>query len=89
MQDNHEYTNEPDFNGKVVSFSTLENTLAVKDIEFKILKKRLFIVGTIPRGATNNDWANGRNCAIAWDSVTDYIVFDSEQQYAELIARSE
>lgn len=77
------------FEGKVVSFSSSEDTLAIKDIKFKTLNGRLFVVGTIPKGATTNDWAAERPSAIAWDVVTDYMIFDSEEQYIELIAKSE
>lgn len=77
------------FEGKVVSFSTSEDTLAMKCIHLEMQNGRLFVVGEVPKGATKNDWAEGRQCAIAWDSVTDYMVFDSEHQYNELIEKSE
>jgi hypothetical protein len=79
---------EFDFEGKVVTFSSAENTLAMMNIKFEVIKNRLFVVGEIPKSSTTNDWAVGRTCAIAWDSVTDYIVFDSESQYIELIEKS-
>ena len=77
------------FEGKVVSFSTDRDTLAMKNIRFGIQKDRLFVLGEVPGNATKNDWAANRPCAIAWDSIVDYIVFDSEQQYIELITRSD
>lgn len=76
------------FAGKVVSFGSVDDTLAIKNIKFSLQNERLFVVGEVPKGATNNDWAVGRPCAVAWDSVTDYMIFDSEQQYAESIAKS-
>lgn len=81
--------NHLDFTGKVVSFSTAEDSLAMVDAKFMTQENRLFIVGVIPKGATKNDWAEGRPCAISWDAVTDYMVFDSEDQYVELISKSE
>ncbi len=76
------------FAGKVVSFGTVEDTLAIKDISFNMQHGRLFVVGNIPKGATNNDWAINRPCAVAWDCITDYMIFDSEEQYADLLMKS-
>jgi hypothetical protein len=80
---------ELDFEGKVISFSSAENTLAMMNIKFEVIKNRLFVVGEIPKSSTTNNWAVGRIGAIAWDSVTDYIVFDSELQYIELIEKND
>ena len=77
-----------DFSGKIVSFSTSESTLAVNNPKFETKKNRLFVVGSVPKGATNNDWAENRPCAIAWDAVVDYMVFDSVEQYNELLEKS-
>ncbi len=79
---------ELDFTDKVVSFGTVGDTLALKNIKFQMQNGKLFVTGNIPKGATTNDWAINRPCAIEWNSVTDYIVFDNEQQYAELIEKS-
>lgn len=77
------------FKGKVVSFSSADETLAIKNIAIENLEGRLFIVGQIPNGATKNDWAANCECAIAWDVITDYILFESEEQYVELMAKNE
>ena len=79
----------PDFTDKIVSFSTVENNLAINNPRFETQGGRLFVVGTIPKGATTNDWAENRQSAVAWDAVTDYIVFDSIEQYKKLMALSE
>ena len=79
----------PDFKGKTVSFSTAESTLAIVEPTFETQGGRLFVVGTIPAKASTNDWAEGRLSAVAWDAVTDYIVFDSVDQYVELLKLSE
>ncbi len=76
------------FEGKLVSFSSAQDTLAIKNINLKRLEGRLFIVGLVPKGATTNNWAADRACAIAWDQVIDYMIFDSETQYLELMAKS-
>jgi hypothetical protein len=82
-------TDENLFYGKVVSFGTVSgDTLAIKNPIPVFQFERLFFVGVIPRNATTNDWAIEKKSAIAWDAVTDYIIFDSEEQYAELIDKS-
>ena len=77
-----------DFSGKIVSFGTAGDTLAIKNPKFEVQFERIFVVGVIPDGATNYDWAVERPCAVAWDSVTDYLVFDSEEKFRELIDKS-
>ena len=76
------------FDGKTVTFGTADDNLAIKNISFEEQFGRIFVVGNIPKGTTNNDWAVGRSCAIAWDSITDYIIFDSEEIYAVSIENS-
>jgi len=84
------FTNENAiFAGKVASFSTVDETLALKNIKLEIIANRMFITGEIPKGATQNDWAKDRPSAIVWESVTDYIIFDSEDQYVQLMKKSE
>lgn len=86
-----EYTKKLDFSifeGKTVSFGTVDDNLAVKDIEFKEILGRVFIVGKVPKATTTNDWAEGKVCAVAWDSVSDYIVFESEDDYVNSIENS-
>lgn len=39
------------------------------------------MVGTVPEGASEDDWMEGLPCAIAWDTVQDYVVFDSMTDY--------
>lgn len=44
--------------------------------------------GTIPRGGTTSDWALGVSCAVAWSAVTDYLVFDSVEEYRKRLVKS-
>jgi len=48
---------------------------------------RLFLVGKVPRGTSENDWAAGRRRAIAWDSISEYVVFDNLTDYRRRGAR--
>ena len=79
----------PDFTNKIVTFSTTDSTLALSNPQFEIQGGRLFVLGTVPNGSTINNWAEGRTCAVAWDAVTDYMVFDTVKQYVDLLAKSE
>lgn len=77
------------FQGKTVSFSSASETLAMKDVSFQTIQDRLFVVGRMPLGATTKDLALNNTCAIAWDSVQDFLMFDSEQDYSRWIEESE
>ncbi len=78
----------PDFRGKTVSFSTTESILVVENPQFREKAGRVFVVGTIPRGATASDWALGIQCGVAWSAVTDYMVFDSVEDYRRRLVKS-
>lgn len=74
----------PDFSGKCVSFS-MEGEDSCNDLndpEFENQCGRWFVVGTIPVGATTSDWAANRKGAVAWDKVTDYIVFEDVEDFS-------
>ena len=81
----------PDFSGKCVSFA-LQDEDSCNDLSnprFEYQGNRLFVVGTIPKGATTSNWAVNCQAAIAWERVTDYIVFDNEQAFIEATKTSE
>jgi|GEM_PF-5177762 len=77
------------FKGKTVSFGSDSDTLAIKNITFKSIHHKLFVVGQIPLSATDGDLALNKSCAISWESVNDYIVFDSEQEYSQWVEATE
>jgi len=77
------------FEGKTVSFGSDTNTLAIKSIKFELIHDKLFVVGQIPLSATDKDLALNKQCAISWDSVNDYIVFDSEEEYSKWVEATE
>ena len=39
------------------------------------------MVGAVPKKASQDDWMEGLPCAIAWDTVQDYVVFQSIDDY--------
>jgi len=79
---------QPNFIGKTVSFSTIDSTLAVESPRFQKQGDRLYVVGTIPKGATTSDWAVGVPCSVAWSAVTAYTVFASVEDYRKRLAKN-
>jgi hypothetical protein len=81
-------TELPDFSKKLVSFSVRgENDgRAIDRPRWEIQGGRLFLVGTVPRGGSSRDWCEGVTSAVAWDEVTDYLVFDSVKHYRKRLA---
>jgi hypothetical protein len=81
----------PDFSGKLVSLSIAgdSHTYTMERARFESQGGRLFLVGIVPHGGSNGDWSEGARCAVAWDGVTDYLVFDSVEHYQKGLARFE
>ncbi len=73
----------PDFSEKTVVFTIngRESGHTLEKPTIELQAGRLFVVGTIPKGGSTNDWAEGVTGAVAWDQVTDYLVFDSPENY--------
>jgi len=83
--------NFPDFKGKCLSITIMDDDINhdLFDPHFEEQAGRVFIIGTVPRGATESDWIAGCQSAVAWDRVTDYHVFDSLEDYSKAIETSE
>jgi hypothetical protein len=75
----------PDFTGKVVSVSIAgeDDGRCLERPNWQVQGGRLFLVGSVPRGGSTNDWCAGVHSAVAWDQVSDYLVFDSVEHYIE------
>jgi hypothetical protein len=73
----------PQLNGKVLSvLCTGEDTgQLIRNPSFEEQGGRLFLVGLVPEEASHDNWMEGLYCAIAWDTVQDYVVFDSMSDY--------
>ena len=80
----------PDFSGKVVEVSIKGDSyaFAIDRPRFELQCGRLFLVGIVPHGTSQGDWSLGAGCAVAWDSVTDYLVFDSVEHYEKGLAKA-
>jgi hypothetical protein len=76
-------TAPPDFTKKVVQVSLVgdNHCYAIDSPRFAIQSGRLFLVGVVPHGGTSSNWSEGATCAVAWDKVTDYLVFESAKHY--------
>ena len=73
----------PDFSQKLVSlsFASSEASQCIEHPRWETQGGRLFLVGTVPRGGSARDWCEGIVSAVAWDQVSDYLVFDSVKDY--------
>jgi hypothetical protein len=73
----------PDFSKKLVSLSLIgrEQGSVVDRPCWEMQGGRLFLVGTVPLEGSTYNWSKGVACAVAWDQVTDYLVFDSVEDY--------
>jgi hypothetical protein len=81
----------PDFSGKCLSISIRDDSTShdVCDPHFEFQGERLFIIGTVPCGATASDWCENKTVAIAWDRVSEYYVFDDFKDYEKAVKNSE
>jgi hypothetical protein len=81
----------PNFSGKLVSLSVAgdSHSYAMERARFESQAGRVFLVGIVPRGGSNGDWSEGAGCAVAWDTVTDYLVFESVEHYQKRLAKYE
>jgi len=80
----------PNFSGKCLSITIRDDSVShdLFDPHFEQQGNILFIVGTIPKGASDSDWSAKKVGAVAWDRVTDYFVFDGLEDYEKAIKRS-
>jgi len=79
------------FKGKCLSILLRDDSYHHDLIDpcFEYQGDRLFLIGTIPKGATNSNWTKGQKGAVAWDRVYEYIVFDSFDEYKKATNKSE
>jgi hypothetical protein len=79
----------PDFSHKVLSVSIAgeDDGRCLEHPEWEMQGGRLFLVGTVPLNASRNDWCGGVPSAVAWNQVTDYLVFNSAKHYAKSLRR--
>jgi hypothetical protein len=75
----------PDFSDKVVLLyltnRSPDDAVVLCGTRFETQGGRFFIVGEYAEGTTANDWAAGIATAVSWDSVEQYLIFDSIEDY--------
>jgi hypothetical protein len=78
-------TKTPRFDGKVVSVvcENEDTGQLIFSPTFEYQGGRLFIVGTVPSESSHDNWMEGLTTAIAWDTVQDYVVFESMADFIE------
>jgi hypothetical protein len=76
-------TTLPDFKGKVVSVGLASDhySYAMNSPHWEIQGGKLFLIGSVPHYGSVRNWSEGVVRAIAWDEVTDYLVFESIDDY--------
>jgi hypothetical protein len=79
--------NLPDFAGKVVYVSFVGEERyndTVASPHWEEHNGKLFLVGTVPPRGSDRDWCVGVTTGIAWEHITDYLVFDSVKDYHDV-----
>jgi hypothetical protein len=75
----------PDFSNKIVLVYLMgrpaDDGVLLQHAVFEIQGGRPFIIGDFAEGASANDWVAGVRTALAWDTVQQYFMFDSMEDY--------
>lgn len=75
----------PDFSGKIILIylinRSLDDAVVLHHVRFEVQGARIFLIGEYAEGTTANDWAVDVTTAVSWDSVEQYLVFDSIEDY--------
>ncbi|MBI9083576.1 MAG: hypothetical protein JEZ11_08255 [Desulfobacterales bacterium] len=78
----------PDLSGKIVLLY-LEHRDHETTIEAPVFEEhsgRLFLVGRVPTGGSQNDWLGGLKVYIAWDQIQEIVIFNSLDDYYDRMA---
>jgi hypothetical protein len=80
----------PRFTGKVVSVvcKNEDTGQLIYSPVFEEQGERLFLVGTVPNESSDNNWMEGLTTAIAWDTVQDYVIFESMEDFIKRLKSS-
>jgi hypothetical protein len=82
----------PDFSQKLVLIYLMgrspDDGVLLENARFEIQGGRPFLVGDFAEGGSANDWVAGVHTALAWDSVQQYFVFDSMEDYMARASRA-
>jgi len=73
-----------DFSGKIIVFyqATLTGPPSVLEkVEMRDVGGRVFVMGTRVNTGDKKELGRGCRCALAWDSIEAFDIFDSLEQY--------
>ncbi len=75
---------------KVISITIKDDGINHDLIDPKLteIHGRIFITGTVPKGHADSCWTDNCDGGVAWDRVTDYVIFDSVESYQYAIKKS-
>ena len=75
----------PDFSDKIVLIYLMgrspDDGVLLERAVFEVHGGRAFLTGEFAEGASANDWVAGVRTALAWDTVQQYFMFDSMEDY--------
>ena len=54
--------------------------------QWRSIGGRLFLVGRMPK-VFANEWIAGREVSVAWEHVSSFVTFESQEQYREHASR--
>lgn len=81
--------NFPDFGGQIVALELAYEEdvplTVLEETHFEVQAGRVFIIGRVPYGANPDDWCAGASCAVAWDEVISYLLFESISEYQQMV----
>lgn len=81
----------PNFSGKTISMILIGDNQNhdLNHPHFEYQGDELFIVGTIPRPATDSGWSANQTGAVAWSQVRNYVLFENLADYERAVSISE
>jgi len=83
-------SNYPDFSGKHVCFflsGRAKRSYMIQDIRFEVQAGKLFAVGRVSEAYEEDVWGKGAVVALEWDSVEQYLQYDSVEHYRQELVR--
>jgi hypothetical protein len=82
-------TSVPDLSNKVVYIYQVnrDHEVTLQNPTYEEHGGKLFLVGTIPDGGSNNDWLSGLKTFVSWEHITELVIFDSLEEYLGRLSR--
>jgi hypothetical protein len=79
----------PNFRNRLVALALSDDPetpfTILEQTRFELQGGRVFLTGIVPEGVHEDNWCAGVACAVAWEAVLEYYLFDSVDDYLEKI----